>query len=172
MERGVNVTILSSIWGWLSKIQKLLMILSSIGIVLLLAVIVILRYVIKEDIQGIEELLLLPAFYLYFMGASYASYENSHISADMSNDFIKNQRVRFIVNLLALTITFVSSVFFFVWSFNQFYWSYTAKGATAIWGIPLFVVYSSVLVSFVLIVLYNLVHLVNRVRDWKKEWVK
>jgi len=172
MERGVIVTILSNLWGWLSKIQKLLMILSSIGIVLLLAVIVLLRYVIKEDIQGIEELLLLPAFYLYFIGASYASYENSHISADMSNDFIKNQRVRYIVNLLALLITFVSSVFFFVWSFNQFYWSYTTKGATSIWGIPLYIVYSSVLVSFVLIVLYNLVHFVNRIRDWKKEWVK
>nr|WP_263327067.1 TRAP transporter small permease [Neobacillus sp. Marseille-Q6967] len=162
---------LSGLWRWLTKIQKWLMILSSLGIVVILTVIVLLRYVFKEDLQGIEELLLLPAFWLYFMGASYASYENSHISADMSNDFIKNKRVRYIVNLVALLITFVSSVFFLVWSSNQFFWSLSSKGATAIWGIPLYIVYSSVLISFILIVLYNFVYLVARLREWKKEWV-
>ena len=47
---------------------------------------VVLRYCFKQNFYGSDEVIMLFAFWLYFMGAVYGSYENSHIKADLLKD--------------------------------------------------------------------------------------
>jgi len=78
---------------FLLRFQKTIMIFTSLSIVFLLTASTILRYFFKTDIPGVEELLLLPIFWLYFMGGSQASYEDSHISGELLSTYVKNKKI-------------------------------------------------------------------------------
>jgi len=58
----------SMIWKFLVKLQRWLMVASSIFVMLIMCLEVLLRYVFKSDLFGIEEIVVIAAFWLYFMG--------------------------------------------------------------------------------------------------------
>ncbi|PKL01653.1 MAG: hypothetical protein CVV55_08465, partial [Synergistetes bacterium HGW-Synergistetes-2] len=69
----------SLVWKFLLKLQKALLVLSSCFVVLIMCVAVLLRYVFKTDLFGIEEIVVIAAFWLYFIGSSYGVYDKSHV---------------------------------------------------------------------------------------------
>jgi len=73
------------LWRWLHKfisaaVTGLLM--ATTGLVFF---IVIMRYVFKTNLYGADELVTLVTMWLYFLGAIYGSYEESHIQGDLLN---------------------------------------------------------------------------------------
>jgi TRAP-type C4-dicarboxylate transport system permease small subunit len=55
-----------------------------IGLLALLGIAILSRNILRFDlVKGTEELLSLMSAWLYFIGGSIASYEDSHISADL-----------------------------------------------------------------------------------------
>ena len=64
------------------KIQGVLLFITLLGIAILVFIQVILRYVLHHPLMGIEELLLFPTIWLYFLGSANASVEHTHITKD------------------------------------------------------------------------------------------
>ncbi|MDY3868644.1 MAG: TRAP transporter small permease subunit, partial [Pyramidobacter sp.] len=84
-------TALLFLWNTLLRLQRIVMLLTICITTLAVFIEVIMRYIFKTPLVGIEELAAYVAFWLYFIGGTYGSYERSHISADMSSLVFKNK---------------------------------------------------------------------------------
>lgn len=147
------------------KIQRFIMFASSILIVIGLSLTVVFRYILKMDLFGMEDLLIIPVFCLYFFGATYGSYENSHISADILDTYVKNEKILLIIRTFTNIISIVASGIFSFWAFQYFLWSYDKMESTSGWHIPLFIPHGIVMIGFILMTMYMLIHLYNQVQQ-------
>ena len=73
---------------------------------------VLLRYVFKSDLYGLEEIVTLATMWLYFMGGVDGSYEDSHIDADVLSLAIKSEKTKRILKIIIKAICLIVSIFF------------------------------------------------------------
>lgn len=79
--------------------------LSIVMALLLLAMIgyeVVMRYVFKSSLMGVEEVMVFPIIWLYMLGGANASYEKSHIECGILTLYIKKEHSMLIFNLVKL----------------------------------------------------------------------
>ncbi len=155
------------IWKGLLKIQRGIMIFCSIFVIVIITLSVILRYIFQTDLYGLEEIVTLVAFWLYFIGSSYGSFEKSQISADILTMYIKNEKYKQIVIIISSTITTVIGLLGTYWAFDFFTWGIVMKAASPVYRIPMIVPQSAIFVSFCLMSLYNIVYLVEDINILK-----
>lgn len=149
------------IWDGLLYFQKGIMIITSFGVAVIMFMSVILRYIFKTDLYGLEELICIFASWLYFMGSSYGSYQRSQISADILSSYITNKKIRqasiiftsFVSTSICLIVTY--------WSLMFFVWAIVMDPRSPVYRIPMAVSQCSVFVGFCLMSLYSIVHLIN-----------
>ena len=151
-------------WDVLVKFQRFIVIGSSLFIILLMTLVVILRYGFKADLYGIEEIVIIAAFWLYFIGASLGSYDKSHIKADILDIYIKNEKIKGALNIVTSLITVIVVVVFSYWAMGLFMWGLEMKGKSPGWGIPLIIPQSSILIGFILMSFYFVVYLSDDIR--------
>lgn len=144
-------------WNILKKIQELLIVICASVSTLIFVVEVVIRYVLKIDFLGYDELVLLFASWLYFIGGSYAMYKKEHISADMLPLFLKGrvlQVTRVVVDWLIFAITLVLAI----WGVDFFLYAMSRTANTTVWKIPLLVSQSALSVGYILMAFYALVY--------------
>lgn len=154
-------------WDGLLKFQRIMMILCSLMIVSGITLGAIMRYVFKADLYGMEELLVICAFWLYFMGGAYGSYEKSHITAELVSVYVTNPKIRIIVMLISSLITTGLCYMATYYAVSFFSWSLIKGGTSTVWQIPMVIPQSAVFVGFVLMSLYFTVHLINDIKKMK-----
>ena len=89
-------------WKVLKCLIEWLMIICSVGCSGVIIISTIMRYFLTKNWYGSDEIILMFAFWLYFMGAAYGSYENSHIKADIVASLAKNIRRKDLLSLLEI----------------------------------------------------------------------
>ena len=62
----------SSLWKMLLIVQKFTLFITTCVMVGILGVVVLFRYVFKLDFFGYDEIVMISAFWMYFIGSSYA----------------------------------------------------------------------------------------------------
>ncbi len=69
---------------------------------------VLMRYVFEIPVMGLEEVLVYPTLWLYFLGSVNASREDTQIKANVLDVFLKTERaklkVRVVADVMALTV--------------------------------------------------------------------
>ena len=70
------------------------------------------RYIIGGDLYGFEEWVRLLAFWLYFMGGAYGAYNDTHVSADVIDSYMKEGFFKRLVIVLRNIITTGISILF------------------------------------------------------------
>lgn len=148
-------------WKGLSEIIRWLMIACSVISTGCMVYSVILRYVFKGNFYGSDEVIMLFAFWLYFMGAVYGSYENSHIKADLLNVYIKNMRKKDAVALLGQFLTIVVNTIVLVWAIRYFGAEIAKGGLSTGLKIPLVIPKSAVFFGFLLMEFYHVVYFIK-----------
>lgn len=148
-------------WKGLSEIVRWLMIACSIISTGCMVYSVVLRYVFKGNFYGSDEVIMLFAFWLYFMGAVYGSYENSHIKADLLNVYIKNMRKKDAVALLGQFLTIVVNTIVLVWAIRYFGAEIAKGGLSTGLKIPLVIPKSAVFFGFLLMEFYHVVYFIK-----------
>ena len=73
----------SSFWKVLLSIQKLTLFITTCVMVGILGVVVLFRYALKLDFFGFDEIVMISAFWMYFIGSSYAMEKREHVRADI-----------------------------------------------------------------------------------------
>ena len=150
------------------KMQRTLAIAGSLFIVLGVSCGAFFRYVLGISFHGLEELLLIGSFWMYFIGASYASYEGKHITAEVFSIYCKIPTLRYSVAILADLITFSLSVLYTFWGWEFLAWSMEAGGQSTRLQIPLAVGHSAVFFGFSMMSCYFFVDLLRQVQNLKE----
>ncbi len=148
----------------LLKSQKFILILANIIVTLTLFVTVILRYVLKIDLFGVDELLLIPIFLLYFIGGAQGSYENNHIRADLLESYITSEKALDILKLINQIFVIIIGGIIVYWSFTYLLWSVNSGGNTPGWKIPLYLPHGTILIGFALMLFYTIIQFIQQIK--------
>ena len=158
------------LWKGLIKIEKIILAAASIAVILCVCGSVFMRYVLKIDLFGIEEIITLLAMWIYWMGGVYGSYEQSHINADITNVFVKTDKGKRIVLIVKGFLTVMISGVFAYWSVADYLlWNLSSNTATI--GLHIPYIYSScvITISFVMMFLYFTYHFIRLLVPRKTE---
>lgn len=145
----------------LLAVEHTVTIICCIAIVLLVFVSVAMRYIFKSSFQGMEELIMLFAFGIYFIGAALSSREETQITADVMSLVVKKPRSK---NLLRAFQNLVDGVLIGicgVFSLEEMLFVLDAGSRTAGLKLPLWVVYTVIFIGLFLMAFYALVHSVE-----------
>lgn len=155
------------LWELLIKFQQFMLIVCSLFVVASIGMTVLLRYVFKTDLYGLEEIVVIFAFWLYFMGGSYCSYTRTHITADMISVYLPEGKLKATVTAFTSATTFALSLLFSYWGYDFFMFGVKMSARTPVWRIPQVVSYTAVFLGMILMTFYFFVDLLA---DLKKMW--
>lgn len=152
------------IWKLMEALMRWLLMISGVLLIVVITISVFMRYVLKSALFGSEEILALLAIWLYWIGGAYGSYEDSHISADMTGMMIRNERVREIYRMVIRGVTALIAGVFAYWAVFHYGAQIIAAGTrTTGLRIPLVTSRIALTVSFCLMFLYSVYHFVRAV---------
>lgn len=124
--------------------------------------------VVRIDWFGSEELTLFVAFWLYFVGASCASRDDTHICADMLSLFTQNVKIRASAKALKNLISLVMCAVFTYWCFNYVSWQWMLGAKSPRYKLPVVISTIPILICFALWTLYLVRDFVKSVNEFKK----
>jgi len=108
------------LFQWIPSFMWWVILVSCIPLVLLVFAQVWLRYVFQLPLLWVEEVAIVPAFWLYMMGAAYAVYERSHIKVDIVEVMVHSPKRRLIIRFIAALITLGLAMLFLQWGYKFF----------------------------------------------------
>jgi len=129
------------------------------------------RYIFKVNFYGYDEIAVLVAFWLYFMGAAYGAYNNSHVTADIIDAYFPEGLTRKVLTLLRWLITSVACGLFVYYGFGYFKFSfmgplgnYNFLPKSMVWRIPLWTSHAAIFSGLIFMEIYFLRNLVLSAR--------
>ncbi len=151
----------TKLWRVLGIIQKTVMVISSMAILTLVLVQVLLRYVFKLPLMGVEEIATMVGFWLYFMGASWGTADRTHIKADVMQAAIKDPRKQIWIKVFTATLCVGLSGMMVYWGWGYTVWGYTRLQLSPTLMIPMIYSQVSIFVGAILMFFYFVVELVD-----------
>lgn len=130
------------------------------------------RYFLKMDFYGYEELTLFCAFWLYFMGSAIAGKKDTHINANMMSMFCKNQTVLNIMELIKVIISLVICSVATKWCFDYVMFSLQMGAKSNVFKLPNVIAQFPMLISFFAWTLYIIRDLIKTMMNFKKKETK
>lgn len=154
----------------LSKIDSVLIVFfetvmttANIVICAMLLIGAFMRYVLHKDFYGMEELVLMVAFWMYFVGSAVATREESQVSADLVSSMLKNEKASAIMTLVRTVLTLILFGVLTKWAWDYLAWSLAMRPTSAVFKLPMTIAHSSLFFSFFMSVLYELKHVCHAV---------
>lgn len=81
---------------------------------------VVMRYVFEIPIMGLEEVLVFPTLWLYFLGSVNASREDTQIKANVLDVFLKTDRSKLTVRVIADALSLITCSWLTWWAWDYF----------------------------------------------------
>lgn len=119
--------------------ERTVLIVCNLAIMLIVVASFLARYLFAFDLYGAEEFLLIAAFWLYFIGAAFGSYEQSHIEADFIQSMVGDTLITRVLGYLRDLIELAVLLVLTYWSWLLIDFSIQRWPITPGWKIPLVV---------------------------------
>lgn len=148
--------------------QRLLLIIIFVPLTLAMFAETFARYVIGKGFFAIEDFIGYTAVTLYFIGASYATYERTHIKAEITGIFIKNQRTLSIIRTGVAAFSVAVACLFVYWAWGLITFSIASDYRTPVYQVPFVIFQMAILVGAVLVTIYFIAEMVDRIRDVRR----
>lgn len=139
----------------LAKAQQAILMVCNISTAVIIIAAAVARLFAGISLYGYDEIILILAFWLYFMGASQGSYEDSQIKADILFAFLKSPKAKSNVALSSTLLTIIINGVFLVWGFQFFFWTVQTGTMTTALRIPVAVPQSGIFLGLALMFLYH-----------------
>jgi len=140
-------------------------------VALLIMVVVVIRYLLTTRIMGLEEIALLLAMYLYYIGAARASRIKRQITVKALQLLPVPISIRKFLDTMSSFLSFGVAAFFTYHAAAYCIWlSSTQMLYEPIFEWPLYVVITSLPIGLLLISIYSLTHFVQKVRGYGYEY--
>lgn len=143
------------VWKAIAKLQEIVLVVCGALSCLIFVVEVLMRYVLKIDFLGYDEIILLFAIWLYFIGGSFAMYRREHISAEMMGLFLKDRSLEF-GRMIVTWLTFVITVILAYWGIDFFQYAMSRPATTTVWRMPKLWAQAALTVGYIMMALYGL----------------
>ena len=161
---------IKKIGEFLYKLQSIILFIIMLGITILVTVQVILRYCLHHPLMGIEELLLFPTIWLFFLGSANASWERSQIRARIFDVFLKSVKLKSFLNIVMAFISFGLSCWITYWSYFYFLYSIKVKKMSATLFIPLVYAECAIFFGFLIMTRYVFIELIDYIINFSQEF--
>lgn len=150
----------------IDKLLQSMIVITSVSLILLMTFYVCSRYVIKMNFKGFEEIAILIAIWLYFCGSANACREQSQISADMLDMFVKNKTIVSGITVFyrIVGLVVVGLLTYLCWDFMKFNMDIGTK--SSLWKIPMYCYHSSLLFGFSLMFVYDFCYFIASVQEF------
>lgn len=149
----------------LLKFQRVILLSTIVFCTLALFIEIVVRYILRTSFVGIEEMAAYVAFWMYFIGASYGSYERNHIKAELIHLLFGTSKKYAISRAISSLISFGVTAFAIPWAFNYLLWgiSMNEQSQATFLGstYPVFWFQASIPVGMSLMALYSFVEFVQ-----------
>ena len=158
--RGVHFGVLNA--------QRLLLVIIFIPLTVAMFAETFARYVIGKGFFAVEDFIGYTAVWLYFIGAAYATHERTHIKAEITGMFIKNQRTLSIIRAGVAAFSVAVACLFTYWAYGLIAFSLASDYRTPVFQVPFVIFQMGILVGAVLIAIYFIAEMVDRIRDVRR----
>jgi len=148
---------------WFPRTIEGAVVLCGVALVILVFSEVWLRYIFHLSLLWVEEITVIPGFWLYMMGASYGSYERTHIQVDVMGLFIKDDRKKLLLRIITVSITLVIALFFLYWGYEMFRYDLSMNQRSYTLLLPMVWARSSIFFGGLFMAFYFLIELVDLV---------
>jgi len=157
------------LWKWLLKAERFVMVFCCAAVIITVGMGVVCRYILHINFMAKDELLVIFALWLYFIGgAEGGNYRDQHIKADVLSVFIKKETVNHIINVIVKVISLIVSVLLAVWGIQYLDLCLTLGGETRILGVPMLWSRGALVVGYILPVIYTVYHLILTIKGEDK----
>lgn len=133
---------------------------------------VIMRYVLQTPMMGIEEILVYPTLWLYFLGSVNASREDTQIKANVLDVFMKTERGKLKVRVLSNLFSLITSLWLTWWTWAYFRYALRVWKESPTLYIPTFYAECSLFIGLTLMTIYVAIYLLRSVRELKEVTVE
>jgi TRAP-type C4-dicarboxylate transport system permease small subunit len=140
-------------------------VISGIVIILSMVAMVLLRYVFKLNLFGMDEIILTFIFWFYFFGGVNGSMEDSQIRADIFSVFVKNGRFLWAIRLITRVIEIVVLCFLIYMTVQLLVTNFERMPTTQGLKIPYVIPQLAIGVGFVLMLFYSVGHLLTMIAN-------
>lgn len=124
---------------------------------------VLMRYVFELPVMGLDELLVYPTLWLYLLGSVNAAREDTQIKANVLDVFLKTQKSRLIVRVVADIMSVTVSCWLTYWAWDYFKYAKRVWKESPTLYIPTFWAECALFVGLVLMTAYSGYYLVKNV---------
>lgn len=146
------------------NIQGILLFSILLSITVLEFIQVILRYVFHSSLLGIEEILLFPAIWLYFLGSANASLERNQLKAPVIDLYLKSPKMVKIFRIIMSVTSFIINCWLTYWAYQYFQYSVRVHKLSASLYIPLVYAESAVFIGFLLMSIYIFLEIIYYIK--------
>lgn len=148
------------LWRWLLKTERAVMVFCCISVIILIGAGVLCRYVLQVNFQAKDEILVILAMWLYFVGGvEGGNYRDNHIKADVASLLIKSDKMNYILEIVVKAISFIVSILLAIWAIQYLELVLQVGGKTTVLGLPVLCSRMALVVGYVLPVIYTAFHL-------------
>lgn len=158
---------MSLAWKILIKLQRLIMVLTTVGIIIMFGIVVLARYLFHFNVIGYDEIIVVAACWMYFIGGSYAMCEESHIRADVLNLLLPPSKTM-LLGIFTYLIQFICGLILIYLSYDMIMFDIATNPTTIDWNIPLVIPRFAILVGFILMTFYSFIYLLRDIYKYKK----
>ena len=125
---------------------------------------VVMRYILELPVMGLEELLVYPTLWLYFLGSVNASREDTQIKANVLDVFLKTEKSKLIVRVIADLLSVIVASWLTYWAWDYFQYALRVWKESPTLYIPTFYAECALFVGLVLMTFYAAWYLVKNTR--------
>lgn len=156
--------LLCSVDRFLDKVMEYLLVITGTAVCVLIAINAICRY-LAINFFGAEEIILLIAFWLYFIGSISAARDDTHINANMLSLFTHNQTVLSVIAVIKTSLSLLVALMASSWSLQYLSFLLSHGAKTNIFKLPVVIAVFPIALSFAMWSIYLIRDLVLVVRN-------
>lgn len=157
-----------TIYRGIITVQRLVCYVCAIALPVIITYQVILRYVLKAPLMGVEELMTFFIIWLYMMGGSVASEQRSHIECGILTLYIKKEKTMAVFKCFKSLFSILVCAWLTRWAFWFFLYSLKLWKTSDILNIPMFYGESAMLIGLLFMLFFAVLELIDYVRDAAK----
>ena len=153
--------ICSRIDTFLDQSGTILIVIGGAGVALTVVLQVVLRYIFKAPLFGLEEFSRLIAVWIYFIGAIFGTRLDSHVQGDVAERLFGTSRSRAVIKTITWCLSLVVCVLFLYHASKYSIWLYgTGERTTGLWW-PRITSVGSMFFGAVFMTLYSIANVVK-----------